>query len=103
MNVIALKLITGEDVIGEYVVETEQILTLKNTVGISVVRDKTTGQPNVGFSPFPLHSEAKTDPEISFKHEHIVYHYTPATEYCQNYESIFGAGLIVPNSKIITG
>ena len=61
MNVIALKLITGEDVIGEYVIETEQILTLKNTVGISVVRDKVTGQPNVGFSPFPLHSEAKTE------------------------------------------
>ena len=65
MEVIALKLITGEDVLGELESRDEDSLVIVNPVGIAVVRGKD-GQPNVGFTPFPIHGEQKTGVTIAF-------------------------------------
>ena len=103
MDIIALKLITGEDVLGELESESETSVVLSNPVGITVVRGKD-GTPNIGFSPFPLHAEQKKDSSVVFAHKHVVYHYVPAEDFITNYKQIFGSGLIVPPSKqIITG
>ena len=56
MEIIALKLITGEDILGEIDSQSETEFVIVNPVGITVVRGKD-GQPNIGFSPFPLHAE----------------------------------------------
>lgn len=104
MKVLALKLVTGEDLLGELESESETEFVIVNPVGIAVVRDKTTGQPSVGFSPFPIHSEQVTGATVALSKKHVVYSYTPATDFITNYDSIFGAGLIVPpEPKIITG
>jgi len=100
MKVVALKLITGEDVLGEIVANDSEGMRLKNPVGIAVVRGKD-GGTNIGFSPFPIHSEPQTDLEVGFETIHIVYSYLPATDFIKNYEKIFGSGLVVPESKII--
>jgi len=100
MNVVALKLVTGEDVLGEVVVNNVQGMRLKNPVGIAIVKGKD-GGTNIGFSPFPIHSEPQTDLEIGFETMHIVYSYLPAADFIKNYANIFGSGLIVPENRII--
>ena len=103
MNIIALKLITGEEVLGEVQSQTETEFILENPVAISIVRGPD-GKPNVGFSPFPLHSPQKMGDIISLSKKHIVYDYVPAEDFIKNYESIFGAGIILPPQKsLITG
>lgn len=103
MNIKAFKLVTGEDILGD-VINTSETFTIENPVGISIVRGPD-GNPNVGFSPFPLHSEDKTGKTIDIHTQHVVYFYEPAEDFIKNYEHIFGSGLILPpkNKTLITG
>ena len=103
MNILALKLVTGEEVIGELESESESEFVLVNPVGIEVVRNKQTGEPQVGFSQFPIHSDQKTGATVALAKKHVVYSYTPAEDFITNYDQIFGAGIIVPKQQIITG
>ena len=103
MDILAFKLITGEDVIAEVESQSETEWVLTNPVGITVVRNKQSGEPQVGFSPFPLHGEQKKDNTIAFSKKHVVYSYVPGEDFITNYDQIFGAGIIVPNKKLITG
>ena len=103
MKVLALRLVTGEDLLGELESESETEFVLVNPVGITVVRGKD-GQPNVGFSPFPLHSEQKTGTTIALVKKHVVYSYIPAEDFVKNYNQIFGSGIILPpTNQLITG
>jgi hypothetical protein len=98
-----LKLLTGEEVLSEIETQSETEYVLCNPVSIAVVRGKD-GQPSVGFSPFPIHGEQKTDVTIALVKKHIVYSYVPAEDFISNYNQIFGSGLIVPpKQQIITG
>jgi hypothetical protein len=98
MNVLMLKLVTGEEVLGELVSKDDSTVTLKNVVGVAVVRGKD-GNPNVGFTPFPIHAEPEANIERVFQVKHIVYQYDPAPDFKKNYDQIFGAGIIVPEEK----
>lgn len=103
MEILALKLITGEDVLGEVESQSETEFVICNPVGISIVRGKD-GQPNVGFSPFPLHAEQKTGTTIALAKKNVVYSYTPEEDFISNYNQIFGSGIILPQTKsLITG
>ena len=103
MKVLALKLVTGEDVLGEIESESETEFVLVNPVGVVTVRGKD-GQPSVGFSPFPVHSEQITGATIALAKKHVVYSYVPAEDFLRNYDQIFGTGLVIPpQQKIITG
>ena len=106
MKIIALKLVTGEEVLGEFestiITEGKESYRLKNPVGISIVRGQD-GRPNVGFAPFPLHSEDKTGKTIDIHSRHVVYSYDPAEDFKSNYDQIFGSGIVLPNKTLITG
>jgi hypothetical protein len=103
MKILALKLITGEDVLGEIESESETEFVFENPVGIAVVRGKD-GTPNIGFSPFPIHAEQKSGATIAINKKNVVYSYEPAQDFIDNYNQIFGAGIIVPPQKsLITG
>jgi hypothetical protein len=103
MNILAMKLITGEDVLSEIESQSETEFVLVNPVGIAVVRGKD-GQPSIGFSPFPLHGEQKSNVTIAIAKKNVVYSYTPAEDFITNYNQIFGSGIIVPPQKsLITG
>jgi hypothetical protein len=103
MQVLALKLVTGEDVLGELESQSETEYVICNPVGISIVRGKD-GQPNVGFSPFPLHSEQKSGTTLALAKKNVVYSYTPAEDFVSNYNQIFGSGIVLPPTKsLITG
>jgi hypothetical protein len=103
MEVLALKLVTGEDLLGELESQSETEFVIVNPVGIAVVRGKD-GTPQVGFSPFPIHGEQKSGTTIALAKKNVVYSYTPAEDFITNYNSIFGSGIIVPPQKsLITG
>lgn len=102
MVVIALKLVSGEDVLGELDSESETEFVFANPVGISIVRGQD-GKPNVGFTPFPMHAEQKSGTTVSIKKKHVVYDYVPAEDFITNYNQIFGSGIITPPKQIITG
>ena len=103
MDILALKLITGEEVLGELESQSETEFVLVNPVGIAVVRGQN-GQPSVGFSPFPIHAEQKTGATIALAKKNVVYSYTPAEDFISNYNQIFGSGIVVPpEKKLIVG
>ena len=103
MDILALKLVTGEDVLGEVESQSETEFVLVNPVGIAVVRGQN-GQPSVGFSPFPIHAEQKTDATIALAKKNVVYSYVPAEDFINNYNQIFGSGIVVPpEKKLIVG
>ena len=103
MQVLALKLVTGEDVLGEIESQSETEFVLCNPVGIAVVRGPD-GKPSVGFAPFPIHAEQKTGATVALAKKNVVYSYTPAEDFISNYSSIFGSGIVLPPTKqLITG
>jgi len=103
MKVLTLKLVTGEEVLGEIESESETEFVLVNAVGIAVVRGKD-GQPNVGFAPFPIHAEQKTGATVALNKKSVVYSYVPAQDFVNNYNQIFGSGIVIPPTKtLITG
>ena len=103
MDIYILKLVTGEEILGEVVdSDRDGYWRLRNPVGISYVRGQD-GQPNVGFSPFPLHAEQKSGFEIDIAFSNVVYSYVPAEDFRSNYDQIFGTGIILPNKTLITG
>ena len=100
MDIIAMKLVTGEEVLGELESQSETEYVLVNPVGIAVVRGQN-GQPSVGFAPFPIHAEQKTGATIALAKKNVVYSYTPAEDFITNYNQIFGSGIVVPPKKSI--
>lgn len=102
MTIKVLKLITGEEVLGDAEITLGEWY-VKNPVAISIVRGKD-GQPNVGLAPFPLHAPQTKDANIAIPISSVVYSYVPAEDFITNYNQIFGAGIILPKSQqIITG
>ena len=103
MDIYILKLVTGEEVLGE-VVDTDRdgYWRLRNPVGVAIVRGQD-GQPNVGFAPFPIHAEQKSGFEIDIAMSNVVYSYVPAEDFINNYDQIFGTGIVLPNKKLIVG
>jgi hypothetical protein len=102
MNIQVFKLISGEDVLGELLGDSLTSYTIKNPVGIAVVRGQN-GQPNVGLTPFPLHAEQKKDTTIDMPKCSVVYSYVPAEDFVNNYNQIFGSGIVLPSKQLITG
>jgi len=98
MVIIVLKLVTGEEVLGEVQSESETEWVLENPVGIAVVRGKD-GQPNVGFAPFPIHAPQKPGSVIALAKKHVIYSYVPAEDFITNYNQIFGSGIVLPPTK----
>ena len=101
MNIQVFKLTSGEDVLGE-LVNTSSTYSIKNPVGIAVVRGQN-GQPNVGLTPFPLHAEQKKDVVVEIPTTSVVYSYVPAEDFINNYNQIFGSGIVLPSKQLITG
>jgi hypothetical protein len=103
MNIQGIKLVTGEEIIADVSVLRGQ-LELKNPVQLRMVPPKVAGaSPQMGFVPFPAFSQQKQDETILIEPIHVVYHYTPAKDISDNYNQMFGSGIITPHSQIITG
>jgi hypothetical protein len=104
MNIKGIKLVTGEEVIADSWITSEGQIALKNPVQLRMVPPKVPGAtPQMGFVPFPAFSQQKKDEVILVEPLHVVYHYDPATDIADNYNQMFGSGIITPPTQIITG
>ena len=98
-NIKNLRLLGGEDILGEVLGETNEVVTLKNPVRVMLVPNKVDPkQPSVGFAPY---CEWSTDKEVDINKSLIVAKLNPIPEFINQYNAVFG-GIQVPSSKIIT-
>ena len=94
-----VRLITGEDILGEVVDTDSKSVTIKNVVRVVVMPSKTAPDaPTVGLAPFCHWTSDKT---IELNASLVLAVMTPITDFLNQYNSAFG-GLVVPSSKIIT-
>ena len=99
MNVKALKLVSGEEIVGEVVAEDETTVTLKNPLAIMLSRAQT-GDLNVGFVPFAPY--LGQEPTIKLELAKLQFINEVDEQMKNQYNSIFG-GIITPPKQLITG
>ena len=90
MNVKIVRIISGEELIGDWNRETNTITN--PVIMVPVAKDQ------LGFSPWIPYVDEE---EVSLKEQHIVTILTPDTKLQNEYNKIYGSGLIVPEEKII--
>ena len=90
MNIKVVRLVSGEELIGKW---NEEKNTITNpVVMIPIAKDQ------LGFQPWIPYSE---DEEITLKDQHIVVILTPDTKLQNEYNRVYGSGLVVPDENII--
>ena len=90
MNIKVIRIVSGEELIGDWNRETNTITS--PVVMVPIAKDQ------LGFQPWIPYAE---DKEITFKEQHIVVVLTPDTKLQNEYNRVFGSGLLVPEEKII--
>ena len=85
MNVKIIKLISGEELIGEF---DEKTNTITNPVVMIPVNNK-----SIGFSPWMPYSEDKS---FILKEEQIQIIATPSKVIANEYSKAFGSGIVIP-------
>lgn len=98
MNVKCFRLVTGEDIMAEFE-DCGDSFKWKNPVQISMVRSGTT--PTFGFLPFPVYTGQNKNTELTIGKNHIIFDSEADDEFVQQYNSIFGAGIITPSKSIL--
>lgn len=98
-NIKCVRLVTGEDVIADVSTNIADTITLENPVQVGMVHSRSSsGEPNFGFSPFPLVSN---DKKIDIKESCVMFICEPAEEFKNQYNAIFGSGIVTPSKSII--
>ena len=97
MNIKYLKLVTGEELITEYIDSGESVVTLKNTLGI--LMSQTDKGFNIQLVPYGSMADKET---ILVNHKNIVFTAEPEQKLRNQYESITGQVITPPEAKIIT-
>ena len=90
MNVKIIRLVSTEELIGDWNEETK--IVTNPVVMIPVAKDK------LGFQPWIPYAEEE---EVPLKEEHIVVVLTPDKKLQNEYNRVYGSGLIVPDENII--
>ena len=90
MNIKIVRIVSGEELIGEWNEKTNTITS--PVVMVPVAKDQ------LGFQPWIPYSE---DEEITLKDQHIVVILTPDTKLQNEYNRVYGSGLVVPDENII--
>jgi hypothetical protein len=93
-----VRLLTGEEVLGEFVEQDANSITLKNLVRVVIMPNKAAPeQPGVAFAPF---SHWTKDKLLKLNTASILTIMEPITEFVNQYNATFG-GIVVPDSKLI--
>ena len=100
VNVKILKLITGDELLGEVIdYHIDDTILLKNPVRIVVMPNKIDPKtPNIGFAPWAEFTDDKT---FVLDKSHILAIMNPIKEFVNQYNSMFG-GLVLPTGNLIT-
>ena len=98
MNVKLLRLKSGEDVIADVtLVDTEDTIKLENPAMLMPTGQSQGGQVQMGFGPWAPFSD---DKEFEIPRDWLVYISTPNKDLLNQYNSVFGSGIVVPDMKV---
>jgi hypothetical protein len=98
MNLRLIRLLSGEDVVGDLTVQDEDY-RIENPVVLGLMMGQN-GKPNLQMQPMLIFSEQKV---VTLKANHVLYDVTVAPEIKNKYNEIYGSGIVVPpQQKIIT-
>ena len=90
MNIKVLRMVTAEELIGDW--NQEKSVITNPVVMVPVSKDK------IGFQPWITLSDEE---EISLKDQHIMAIVTPDIKLQNEYNRVFGSGLIMPETENI--
>lgn len=99
MTVKAVKLISGEELVGEVLHEEGDTVTLKNVMLILIQRDQQ-GNLGIGFVPFAPY--LGKDVSFDFPFSKTTFVKEVDTQMANQYNSIFG-GIVTPPKSLILG
>ena len=93
MAVKLVRLKSGEDIIADIMAESAEIVKIKNPAMLMPMSDGRGNQVQVGLAPWMPFSEAK---EFELPRDWVLLTTTPAQDIVNNYNQIFGSGIVVP-------
>lgn len=91
MAIMIVRLINGEELIGDCEVN-ENGVVIKEPAQIHFAMNPQTGKVNVGFLPY---ANLLKETRINIKNDHIIYTGEPVQEAYNQYNTMFGSGLVV--------
>ena len=92
IDVKLIRIVTGEEIIGEVLSETDDTITVQN--GLVVLPNA----QGVGFAPWAT-VISKDEPEITVKKTFIIYVAAVQEDVAQKYNEMFGSKLVTPSPK----
>ena len=93
-----IRLTTSEEIIGEIEEQNDDIVRMKNPCVLGITMNAS-GKAGLQMQPLLLFSEQKV---VNFKTQHILYEVSVATELRNKYNEIYGSGIVVAKSPLIT-
>lgn len=101
MNIRAIKLVTGEDVFGAVEYKDDDII-VENAVRLMMIPGQSSqSQPSFGFAPFPIYATGSTNLKLTISKKHVILDIEPDQDFINQYNSIFGTGIVTPSKNII--
>jgi hypothetical protein len=97
MNVKLMRLSTGEDLIGDVITNENGNVVIENPCIVYLSQNPNGGPANLGMTRWMPYASNK---EFSLDSKYIVTFAEPVEELAKQYDSVFGAGLIVPPTSI---
>ena len=98
MNVKLLRLKSGEDVIADVtLVDTEDTIKITNPAILMPMGDTRGNQVQMGFGPWAPFSD---DKKFEIPRDWLVYISTPNQDLLNQYNTMFGSGIVVPDMKV---
>ena len=99
MNVKLLRLKSGEDIIADVtLVDTEDTIKIENpAVLMPMGQQQQGGQMSMGFGPWAPFADQK---EFEIPRDWLVHMSTPTKDLLNQYNTMFGAGIVVPDMKV---
>jgi hypothetical protein len=91
-----LKLISGEEIVGEILTDTENSVTIQDPCTLGLMQSPT--GPRLNMMPMLLFSEQK---KVQLQKSHILYTVTVAQEIQNKYNEIYGSGIVLPKPSAI--
>lgn len=98
MDIIALKLTNGDEIIAESISPTSSKITIRRPLALRA--QMTPEGPTLGFFPWAI--MLQDSEEINIDKRHVICSYMPTDDVANNYiKSVTGIELVAPSSKIL--
>ncbi|MBA10360.1 MAG: hypothetical protein CMC73_04050 [Flavobacteriaceae bacterium] len=94
-----VRLISGEELLGEVTVLDSGNVKLKNSCQVATsYADPTSATARIGLAPFLPYTNAKDGVEV--QQNYIGFITEPVTELLNEYSKVFGSGLVLPDNAL---